>query len=100
MSQIVQLDGRTVYNRIRNEFNTETVIESYKLNEVLDLHRRYKLMDFLPQILTRDLDIMESWKDHFKERGVAFAVGPRRSNPDQLVLWKELIARGGRDDRK
>jgi len=88
------VDGRKVYNRIRNEFDLADVIDSFEIVYVNDCNRRGVLMDFLPQISLFEMDILKSWENHFRERGIPYAIAPRKSDPKELVLWKEQYSWG------
>lgn len=66
-----------------------SVAASYRLKDVLELHRHDRLIDIVPNIsATRksDLVILEKWKKHFRDLDIPYAVIKRGI---LLTLWKE-----------
>ncbi len=78
---------------VKNKFSPSSIIATNNEKEIMRLHREGKLMDFLPQITIVDAAIMESWKKHFRERGVPYAITPRTDDPRERVLWKECLTK-------
>ena len=75
----------------RKRFNINNVVEMY-MPLKFNLLKEDWLIDFLPAITKskRDQEVMESWKKHFSNHNVPWAV-TMKPGSDIMVLWKEDV---------
>lgn len=85
---------------IDRQFDHSRVEEYFREDEFRQIPPD-ELMDFLPTITnqTRDLKRMDTWKKHFMDLDVPFAIttlskeyrdGNGQNRPGQFTLWKQL----------
>ena len=74
-------------------FSDQTPIEYYKKEEFEKIPENH-LSDFLPSFYQSapNLEILETWKTHFKEQNVPYCVAEGKlykgHNKPQITLWK------------
>jgi len=68
-------------------FNPDKIIESYKLEDLLEIHtdKSRQLFDFIPDVSINDVDL-KSWKNHMTYHDVPWAI---IQDGEKVNLWKE-----------
>jgi len=71
------------------------IVDGYKIDKLLTMKADgIQITDFLPEITNADMPIMKSWKKHFRDRKVPFAI---TQNGGVYKLWKKEEGRHEKD---